>query len=695
MSIPFYVCGLAEFGKDEAFHGLDAELQALRIDATTVTGRDAANLMTRLSRQGQLRHPTFPVPFECSIIVLDHQKSCGSVCEHDKHCASNASSWYPLKDQKHPRYAGELSDGLAQHLITFFSNDTEELRTTLAATLASHGDAILKRWKKLSKAKRGLLLANISPRMFGPWPVEVTRTRLVSLLHVRTLHSAASWSAFDTRKNHMAWCTSYYPAWFSKRCVTMCGSNYASLSDFDEELCHRWAMMGFPRALMTMQIQHELMYTLRDIVDALIGGQDSSGMEAWTNLVSGGLHPAGRDKAWNPYTCQPYTHPPSFSPKQMAGTAQNRLNMITDELSLMQTDPAYMQQLIKAKRVAIGNITTDIQRKHQLSHAGPLLMIEHINRYLIWQLVSSQCHGLAEVFEQFGPRCDPGLLIPSDASHRMSDFSRVLDTCFRSASKNFEGILHSTRAMQHKFQGHQVAGQLYINENEGALDPDNPADRLLRRIRTFHKTADGPIPADGLSAKFVDLFADEQCVQVMDKPTEDHVSDLVILDDMRTLMTWCQRGCCWDQEPPGETTGNHSCVHEDPDTRPPELVFEYQWQQRIDILIRSFMDAPWPNGRKDLAWLAKADETRKRLAALWCGIAEAHEKAEKAGGQHSLAGQRLISAITSSNTDANYLAALDQERSLCAEESRRMNAIAEVNAMKLLNYAPQSEWGVN
>lgn len=272
----------------------------------------------------------------------------------------------------------------------------------------------------------------------------------------------------------------------------------------------------------------------------------------------------------------------------------------------------------------------------------------------------------------------------------------LLQSCLEVASQNFENIVYSVKALQHCYQLHQLDGQLYINETK-ELDPSKPADRLRWRIKDL-RTESVKAGRMSLSQSFAAALRDDKSAKLMDKPTRDHISDMMVLDDMRILVMWSQRGRNFEDEDDGvesrwKKIEKNCCQYDDPDCRPPKLVFDTQWQQRVGVLVQKFMDAPWPRGKKDLLWLTKANESRSRLARLWDGVAKEYEKAERAGGKHSAAGSQFIASITAFKTDGSYLASLEQERLMCEEESRRAEAIADQHFKELQGYTSQSEWG--
>lgn len=42
--------------------------------------------------------------------------------------------------------------------------------------------------------------------------------------------------------------------------------------------------------------------------------------------------------------------------------------------------------------------------------------------------------------------------------------------------------------------------------------------------------------------------------------------------------------------------------------------------KRIAILMRQVLEAPFPEGRKDMAWFERATESRKRLSVCWDAV---------------------------------------------------------------------------
>lgn len=235
-----------------------------------------------------------------------------------------------------------------------------------------------------------------------------------------------------------------------------------------------------------MQAQHELLFTLQDILTAIICGADRTGAADWDALVEAGLHPAGQAEAWNPHTHEAFSPPIDFSPENLNRKAHDRLAMIRDELFLLETEPAYMQEVIKFKRVAISNISSDLRREDQLAHAGSLFMMELVGRYSMWQTISSATDALAQAFRSSESLCGPGMWLPRTVSEHMDTLSLLLQEWYRQSGQNFENIVHSTNALKHRYRMHAAEGQVYVEE-VADLNPYEPADRLRWRINVTRK----------------------------------------------------------------------------------------------------------------------------------------------------------------------------------------------------------------
>lgn len=79
---------------------------------------------------------------------------------------------------------------------------------------------------------------------------------LLALLHVRTEHDCPEFAVFDAISSK----TDFYKKapnniLFNPNCVIICGPEYGNLVQYDMELAHSSAIMGFPRAQYSLTLQ--------------------------------------------------------------------------------------------------------------------------------------------------------------------------------------------------------------------------------------------------------------------------------------------------------------------------------------------------------------------------------------------------------------------------------------------------------
>ncbi|KAF7187311.1 hypothetical protein HII31_11399 [Pseudocercospora fuligena] len=616
-------------------------------------------------------------------------------------------------------YSGHLSDALAQHLIDFFRQDIEHLRGQLSALLRSHGDVILKQWKKkFSKDKRGRLLSNVAPKVFGPWPVTLERCgnkdcyeehyhnwpggawlnlraladdpmKLLSLLHVRSYHDSSSWAIFDTREGALAWGSDYYLKWFNEHCVSMCELNYGALCDFDVEGTHRWAVMGFPRAFTTIQAQHELLYTLLDVALVIVDNRPESGSVAWNTLVANGLGASGSDAAWSTYRDQAYASPVHFDPMLIATKARAQYQMIQDELWLMQTDPGYMQSIIVSKRNAIGVVAAGIRHGDHLTQVGGMLVDDLITRFHLWYTIVEACEAFCSAIRKQPDKCSPGQLLPLELSVHFSKLRGLVQGRLVKARKSFTKVFDHGHCEGGCSHSHfmTAGGHMRVTMKED-LDPYTPAGRLQWRMNDLIASGDR-IPTYGLALTLESMMSEDREAKLLDSSTLGFLSDMMALDDISSLMSWSQyivdRG--WQLHAPSMVLPpiyqTSTCT---------DWTFsDDQWARSLRPLLKSFMEISWPKSRNNITSLEKAIECRARLGRLWDGVKKARNRSSIDGECSDLATSRVtFSSLIAFDSEPSYLALIEKEHSLYSLERGKVAAAAEAELLQL--ESTQADW---
>jgi hypothetical protein len=247
----------------------------------------------------------------------------------------------------------------------------------------------------MSRDKRAKLLSRSSESLFGPWPepeyedaplgsleddndiletlrfrmaprrksgpcchlagwLEINvfaedRMRLLSLFSSRTDYAPQHWVPFDTIQSSRCFAENMGTMFFNAGVVVMHGDSYGQLTKFDLAQVYSWALMGFARAIVTIETQVLIASMLHAAVDLIITGEEMkpSGNVKWLAMMSRGLRSAQEDGLWSSYHHPEFTSPHTLDATILLQKARNQLNFVSDEVELMQTSPEYMSQLIE------------------------------------------------------------------------------------------------------------------------------------------------------------------------------------------------------------------------------------------------------------------------------------------------------------------------------------------------------------
>ncbi|PPJ61251.1 hypothetical protein CBER1_06713 [Cercospora berteroae] len=452
-------------------------------------------------------------------------------------------------------------------------------------------------------------------------------------------------------------------------------------------------MLGLPRALMVFQGQHELLSVLENVLDDLTGGVAPSGSAQWSSLVTKGLHSAGRDISWNSYIHQPFTDPVAYSAENLYQRSTERLDMVKDELMLLQTDPAYTQEIIRMRRIALSNAAPGSRHKQQYEAVGGFLVKELLTRFEMWHTISSRCCELKKAMMCSNALHTPGGPSTPEVSMHIIALEASIEHWREQSSEDFEELRHFTNLGPRQVSPSHTDDHKDTDDMKEVLDPDNPLDRLKWQITGIRDSVGlkGRNLA-GYASLFASIEREEAADKVMDQLTREYINDAMIMDEIYTHVTWIQQILDRKIELPWVKSGESCCILGDPKCRHSWLQYASGWQQRIGALAQSLMDAPWPKGRKDLSWLANATLTRSRLGKLWQGIFAEYGYAQEAG-RSSPCGTYFMTSMTEFANDPKHLAQLEEDRVLCELESRSQSLIAEKNAEALIGYVAQSQWG--
>ncbi|KAK4897382.1 hypothetical protein LTR27_004902 [Elasticomyces elasticus] len=176
---------------------------------------------------------------------------------------------------------------------------------------------------------------------------------------------------------------------------------------------------------------------------------------------------------------------------------------------------------------------------------------------------------------------------------------------------------------------------------------------------------------------------------LIDKRMLDQLSDITTLDELRQMWLWNQMGQgTFDVELAKKTPAEFH-EHVVGGSLQRAARFEPRTIARIARLLRAFAETPWPKckGRKDLAWLYAATESRNKLAAFWDALREELRQAQVAAGLNM---ERSALGTFDFDSEPEHLAYLEHERAECEETSRLAEANA-LAALQRLSVAPDDD----
>ncbi|KXT18064.1 hypothetical protein AC579_4539 [Pseudocercospora musae] len=682
------------------FYAMDSP--KARAEAWSIVG----NVGKKLSVEGKI---TIPVPEEA------HQ-DCDVEARQWRHPQSQDKSY-----KGRARYAGKLTYDEALAATQNILIDMEELRFGLAMQLDTHGDLILSRWTKKSRDKRAAILSEASPTIFGSWPRKKghseeqdgdccsrakavaiwrrdhyvswhqarwlnigdfmdDRNKLLSVLHVRTAHSPNDWAMFDTRESEMSWWTGIRPIWFNEQCVNFCGCGcgYGSLNEYKIERTHTWAHVGFPRALHTLEIQRDILLMLDEIVSKIVDGSEGTGSRKWAAMVNSGFGASGHETLWNTYTEQAFAPPANFDLEALLQRSKERLDMILDEVWLMQTEPAYMQRVIKLRRDA-PSFDDSVQPEKKLTAVVTELLAELCERLTLWKLLVAQLEEVARAY-------DPNAKTVDAASHVQAEsvtkLTLLLIACLAAAHNNLETHLPAMQSMRGRFKAAQVGGDVVYHQRNTSLDPKNDCDRLMwcmDELKGVLESRDEVMGMRGFMSQIEREILAQSPAQFVDRRLYEQLADIQSLDELLVALQWSQLGTF------SVMINGQYVTSESREMRILDSALASKTKRKLRLgstsktqiygATRALLDTPWPKGRLCLAWLEKAKACRRQLQQFWIIVREEITKQDDDGEW-----SKRITSSMMFDSDDQYLEQVEREEQACLLEEVEARAAAAAKA---------------
>jgi hypothetical protein len=679
--------------------------------------------------------------------------------------------FYSIEDQRSAErtYKMGIDDEQAQDLVRDHLAEVKNEIDYVRDKLNSHGDQILKKWSKRSWDKRGKLLSDAAGVIFGPWPedlpvqpskqrrpckqelgdgishaihrlvtkstvcsgwkfgpwlefTELTKDKfkLFALLHLRTTYSAQDWLVFDTCQNFDMWETPMGLGPYNPLCVQICGSDFGRLVPFDPDLAHARAMIGFPRAYITILAQATLARALRDIVDAIVMDAAATGNSRWSEMLNGthGLYESSGEGSWSPYAHPGYTPPIGLDINASLQVSRGKLNQLVDEIEIMQPDPQYFYNYVTTLKAGINwdeNVSTELK----WAYVSEALLRNRPLSLVLWQTLINECRSFltaCRTHEGYnGSAIQPGSHMPPSIRDAYVRLRKTLQDHQVVNTLELGNALSDMDAMKDQYRKISVNGKLRnVVKRETSRRSSPPSDGIMLVLRMLENTAMHSSCMYG-TKKQIDLLAEELSAAQFDERVDDSLSNLTVVDAMRMSLFW---GCQAIVEPAnhdagptvGNTNGSHSLCKRDRSVGALDSGISAVNQlenimrnlraesdsvgRRLGSLLHEFCNNPWPKSGSGPIWLEKATKSRQLLSTFWQAMRV--EWTAYAEQQSDGISRETIIANVSFDLSPSYLAVVAAERKLHGTDSQRGQAADFASTLKetaISAHLLQSTWG--
>ena len=238
---------------------------------------------------------------------------------------------------------------------------------------------------------------------------------------------------------------------FNPRCVTMRDSKYGmELVDWEKDACHRWNIVGYEKAQFILLAQQSMMDFLnravkgvleekqrldsslandndmdqsevpKDGTKAIEGSTATSPEDAlhesasdaanstgktpspkWDLLVQNRVFSFGSSSTQSVQASanQPFAAPPMFDPAKTLELVESMYQASADELDLAQTDPAYLQVLVRNLGATAYFERVDSGSKWDWFMDE--IVCNFYRRFIWWRQMLKECHFMMQAYKKY------------------------------------------------------------------------------------------------------------------------------------------------------------------------------------------------------------------------------------------------------------------------------------------------------
>lgn len=375
-------------------------------------------------------------------------------------------------------YSLRLTDSEAKTRIAKHIKSITDNRDYLATQWNTRGKAIVSRWKKKSRDKRVDCLKKADPKLFErEWFAALFSTqqlggsagqidarnyrkeilldylnidalksdpaRFLGLLENRVRYTSEQWAPYDIQRLDWCWNGGLLNIDFSILCMHMSGSRYGELTPWNASAVHNKETVGFPRVKLMLEAQELLLEFLRKVVEQLVEGINEAPSVTMPPQVE--FRRSGQIALWSTYTNQPFSAPPIFDIDEILSKAQARLNMASDHLWLLQTDPDYLHRYTQLARPP--------KESTEHIHKTTVAEIYHdIWNYWSLHCIVEACQNVKSMHTRFRDSIHPGQPLPPKYKAVVQELEMLLTFQLDKRSESLPPLMARRPAFQKHFK---------------------------------------------------------------------------------------------------------------------------------------------------------------------------------------------------------------------------------------------------
>lgn len=645
-----------------------------------------------------------------------------------------------------------ISNATAKEKAKKLATQAEQDRQYLQIKLQQYGDAVKKKWEKLARERRRALILAAQPSLYqDKWPelrsmfgydhkafgnheevwVDVRdtkklqelaardekfrngymvpylnletlmddRSKILSLLHYRSTYKLEDWVMFDSAQAKRAVEGGNLSREYNENCVIMFGERYGDLVKWHRAQCHRWNLIGYPRAIIILEAQAFLLGFLRRLVDGIVPPSSTAtvGNAEWTLLASRGFKATNQTESWSALANQPFSAPPSLAPADISKKVRAQLQAAEDHLRFLQTDPAYFHRSIAMQRKGEHFVHMSSEEiSTSIASFAVVLPITHVTR--LRQLLE-ECEYVQRVHDQYKSSIEVGGVLPEVYERALGALEIFVINLYHAERYLLAEMLPRSPGFyrNHKYlknaDGHTVS-KIRLRKTDCDPNETNEAcysdDPLL--FAMYNPCGD---PEDNrlFSIPFLMSFIEDLLAR---GTAEQHARiDQALYDQIGRMSVYGEILVNLRLTRPLSEPMWLDMVNEDYKQRAAWRTWmctpakhDAAENKKFSELLEAFYKHSMPVGKKDAEWLTKAAESRKYMADFWA-YARQVRRSKVTGIGLSDSDIEADVALFAADQSEEYL------QEIRAEEDMVRKAIAAAAAAKagFQEEAPvQSQW---